>query len=320
MKTKFNWNKLGQIFDPTKVEGKDWMKSHAQCPSTLVFDDFVRVYFSCRPARDENGQELTRTTFLDLDRKDLTKVLRIADKPILELGELGCFDEHGIYPSSVIRHGKTVRFYYAGWSRCGSVPYNCSIGMATSYDDGVTFARYGKGAILSQSPDEPFLISGAKVRNFYDTYFLFYLAGRKWIMHNGRPESVYKIRMAVSSDGINWDRQNRDIIANVLEENECQAGGDVFQYNGMFHMYFTYRYALDFRNKDRGYRIGYAYSRDLHEWTRDDKNAGIVLSESGWDSEMHHYPHVFELDGNHYMLYNGNDFGRYGLGLAILEK
>jgi hypothetical protein len=33
---------------------------------------------------------------------------------------------------------------------------------------------------------------------------------------------------------------------------------------------------------------------------------------------MHHYPHVFELNNKLYMLYNGNEFGKYGLGLAEL--
>ncbi len=32
-----------------------WLKEFAQAPATLVFDDFVRVYFSCRPPADENG-------------------------------------------------------------------------------------------------------------------------------------------------------------------------------------------------------------------------------------------------------------------------
>jgi hypothetical protein len=35
---------------------------------------------------------------------------------------------------------------------------------------------------------------------------------------------------------------------------------------------------------------------------------------------MHHYPHVFELNGKYYMTYNGNEFGKYGFGLAILEE
>ena len=85
-------------------------------------------------------------------------------------------------------------------------------------------------------------------------------------------------------------------------------------------MYFSYRYGLDFRGNDRGYRIGYAYSNDLINWVRDDENVGIGLSESGWDSQDMHYPHVFECDGITYMLYNGNEFGRYGFGLAKLVE
>ena len=34
---------------------------------------------------------------------------------------------------------------------------------------------------------------------------------------------------------------------------------------------------------------------------------------------MQCYPHVFECDGKVYLLYNGNEFGRHGFGLARLE-
>ena len=41
--------------------------------------------------------------------------------------------------------------------------------------------------------------------------------------------------------------------------------------------------------------------------------------EGDWDSDMLCYPHAFEYRGNVYLLYNGNEFGRHGFGLAILE-
>ena len=86
-------------------------------------------------------------------------------------------------------------------------------------------------------------------------------------------------------------------------------------------MYFCYREATDFRtNKLRGYRLGYAYSDDLRTWTRDDNNAGIRLSEDGWDSDMMCYPNLFQCDGKVYLLYNGNEFGRFGFGLARLHR
>ena len=69
---------------------------------------------------------------------------------------------------------------------------------------------------------------------------------------------------------------------------------------------------------DRSYRIGYAYSDDLVNWTRDDANVGIDVTEGAWDSDMLCYPYIFECDGQAYLLYNGNEFGRYGFGLARL--
>ncbi len=309
-----NWKKSGRVFDPREVSDRLWMKEFAQGPCTLIFDDFVRVYFSCRPLRDENGQYVSYTGFVDLERDNLFNILRVSEKPILELGELGTFNEFGTYPTSVVRVGEAVYAYYGGWTRCESVPFNVAIGLAISYDRGVTFERYGRGPVLSYTPNEPFVLSGPKVKMFNGVFYLWYIAGRKWIETDSRPEPVYKIRTAWSPDGIRWIRANRDLVEDKLGEDEAQASPDVTFSNGRYHMFFCYRHGLD-----RDYRIGYASSSTRHFWIRDDSKAGIDVSDEGWDSEMVAYPHVFELDGNTYMLYLGNEVGRYGFGLARLE-
>jgi predicted GH43/DUF377 family glycosyl hydrolase len=315
----FKWKKLGRIFNPAEIENISWMQEFAQAPSVLVFDDFIRVYFSCRPPKDENGQYVSYTAYIDLNRNNLFEILNIAEKPILNLGELGTFDEFGIYPTSVIRNENEVLAYYGGWTRCDSVPFNVAIGLAISHDNGKTFTKFGKGPILSYSINEPFVISGPKIRIFNDRWYLYYIAGQKWIENNGNPEPVYKIRMAYSEDGINWIKLDKNLIESKLEENEAQASPDVFFFNEKYHMFFCYRYSLNFRIKENGYRIGYACSDDKINWVRDDTKAGIDISEEGWDSEMIAYPHVFELDGKIYMLYLGNQVGRFGFGLALLE-
>jgi predicted GH43/DUF377 family glycosyl hydrolase len=134
-----------------------------------------------------------------------------------------------------------------------------------------------------------------------------------------RAEPVYKIRMARSSDGIHWNKVDKDLIASRVEEDEAQASPDVFYANDKYHMFFCYRYSIDYRGKNNGYRIGYASSTDLIEWTREDAKAGIDVAAEGWDAEMISYPHVFELDGVTYMAYLGDQVGRYGFGLAALE-
>lgn len=314
----FKWRKLGKVFDPTKVNGIDWMKEFAQAPSVLVFEKFIRVYFSCRPLPDANGQYVSYTGFVDLSRNNLFEVLNISKKPILPLGETGAFDEFGVYPASVIRDGDVVIAYYGGWTRCESVPFDVAIGQAVSYDSGETFTRLGKGPVLGASVSEPFILSGPKIRKFNEIWHLWYIAGRKWLVDSGRSEPVYKIRKAYSKDGITWVKEDKDLILDKLGENEAQASPDVFFYKNRYHMFYCYRHGTNYRGP-RGYRIGYASSDDLVNWARDDSKAGIDLSESGWDDETIAYPHVFELDGSIYMFYLGNEVGRFGFGLARLE-
>jgi len=315
----FKWKKLGKIFTPAEHKRDPWLYEFAQAPATLAFDDFIRVYFSCRPQPSENGQYVSYSAYVDLSRRNLFEIIKVAESPILNLGDTGTFDEFGTYPVSIIRNGNDIVAYYGGWTRCESVPFNVAIGMGRSDDNGVTFKKLGPGPVLSYTVDEPFVLSGPKIRRFNNKWYLWYIAGRKWILDNGKPEPVYKIRMATSDDGINWIKHNRDIIENRIEENEAQASPDVFFYEGKYHMFFCYRYSSGYRGKEKGYRIGYASSEDTYNWKRDDTKAGIDVSNTGWDSEMISYPHVFELDKEIYMLYLGNQVGKFGFGLAKSE-
>lgn len=314
----FKWKKLGRIFDPTKVENRTWIKQYSQAPSTLVFDDFVRVYFATRPDPDEQGNFVSYAGFVDLNRNNLFEIINIAEEPALKLGERGCFDEFGTYPISTIREGNEVWAYYGGWTRQVSIPYNTAIGFAKSCNNGVSFEKLGNGPVLSYSLDEPFNLGSMQIRKFNDVFHLFYVAGKKWIVVEGVPQMSLKIRMATSKDGLNWQKHNKNLIADSIDGNESQASPDVIFINGKYHMFFDYWDPMTFR-KSRKRKIGYACSEDLINWKRDDQKAGIEVSESGWDSEMLAYPHVFELDGNIYMFYLGNEVGRYGFGLAQLE-
>jgi sucrose-6-phosphate hydrolase SacC (GH32 family) len=258
--------------------------------------------------------------FIDLARENLFRIVNVSPEPILPLGERGTFDEFGTYPASVIKTTDDLRVYYAGFTRCESVPLNTAIGIAVSHDNGSTFCKSGSGPVLSYSPDEPFVLGSPKIRKFNGIWYLWYCAGSKWVYNGGTPQPVYKIRMAQSDDGINWVKLGRNIIDVVLEADECQASADVFFLQGRYHMLFSYRHNLDYRNEGRGYRIGYAWSDDLVNWTRDDEQAGMCASPQGWDSESVSYAHVFSLDGRMLMLYQGNEMGRYGFGLAQLES
>lgn len=311
------WNKKGLLFNPKDYQTPHWMSEFAQAPHVLHFDNFIRVYFSCRPKPDEKGQYVSYSAFVDLDFD--FKVIKISENPILKLGKLGCFDEFGTYPVSVIKIEDEYFCYYAGWTRCESVPFNTAIGLAKS-DDSISFEKIGDGQLISYTLDEPFVISGPKIRKFNEKYYLYYIAGTEWILDNGKPEPIYKIRMAESNDGITFKKINRQLIEDKLGIYEAQASPDVFYKNGKYHMFFCYRGGKEYRGKQNGYRIGYAHSLDLINWERNDDYVGIDVSENGWDNEMISYPHVFELNGVIHMFYLGNSVGKEGFGWATLEN
>lgn len=314
------WKKLGKIFDPTEHELPNNCREFAQSPQAIVFDDFVRVYFSTREW-DQAGKYLSHVAFVDFD-KGLTEILGISRETVIKLGGPGCFDEHGIFPINVLRDGDRILAYTTGWNRKVSVSADACIGYAVSRDDGLTFTKMGDGPILAASLNEPFLVADAFVVKYGDTYHMWYIYGITWARRSETepPDRVYKIAHATSADGVTWRREGRQIISDKLNSDECQALPTVVRHDGMFHMFFCYRQAFGFRQeKDKGYRIGYAFSQDLVNWTRDDESAGLEVSEKGWDSDMLCYPHVFRCDDRIFMLYNGNEFGRFGFGLAVLE-
>jgi hypothetical protein len=316
------FEKLGKIFDPTEHPLPNECRQFAQSPQALVFDDFVRIYFSTRSVDPRNGKYLSHICFVDVSR-DLRKVLRVADKTVIPLGDLGCFDEHGIFPMNVLRRGDQILGFTCGWSRRVSVSVETGIGLAISRDQGLTFERVGAGPVLSASPREPFLVGDGFVRAVGETLHMWYIFGTAWRRPSAHApaERTYKIGHATSADGLRWSKEDgRQIIPDRLGEFESQALPTVVEWGGRHHMFFCYRHSVDFRlNPERGYRIGYAWSDDLSNWTRDDEQLALTGTPGEWDSEMQCYPHVFECDGQIYLLYNGNEFGRLGFGAARLE-
>ncbi|MEQ9105927.1 MAG: hypothetical protein RLO04_00525 [Limnobacter sp.] len=315
------WQKHGKIFDPTWFELSNNCVEYAQSPQALVIDSGLRIYFSTREVDKRNNKYLSHIAYVDYQR-NMRDIIGVSKKTVISLGGLGCFDEHGIFPMNIVRHNGEVFGYTCGWSRRVSVSVETAIGLAISRDDGITFQRIGEGPVISASLNEPCLVGDGFVKIIGNVFHMWYIFGTKWeqFAPESAPDRTYKIGHATSRDGINWIKEEaRQIISDKLGPEESQALPTVIGINDTYHMFFCYRQSVDFRkNPNRSYRIGHAWSDDLLNWVRDDDNPSLDYSLGDWDSDMQCYPHVFELDGKVYLLYNGNEFGRYGFGLAEL--
>jgi hypothetical protein len=315
---KLEWEKLGRLFVPTKSNSPSWMAEYAQAPNALLLQDRIRIFFTTRLPRDEKGQYVSRVAFIDVDREYPLKILGLSTQPVIDLGGPGCFDEHGTYPFSAVQVGDEISAVYGGWSRCSSVPFDVSIGLAKGNLSNLIFKKIGNGPVVTKSQYEPFVIASPKIRFFNNQWYLFYTAGSTWLA-DPKVDPVYKIRMATSINGTDWNKLHVSIVNNLLGEFEAQASPDVFFFNDQYHMLFCYRYGSNFRNNERGYRIGYAFSEDLVNWTRDDSKSNLTTSDVGWDSEDVSYPNVIKVNDHLYCFYLGNQVGKTGFGVARMK-
>lgn len=292
------------------------MVSHACVPTALTFEkeNFIRIYFA---PRDRKGRSIP--TFIDVEGSNPSEILRVSSTPILQLGDLGAFDDDGIMPCSVVRVQGKIYLYYVGWNPTVSVPYRNAIGLAISDDNGFSFRRYCKGPIVDRNMTEPYFTAAPCVMKEPDMWHMWYASATGFVQSNGKPEPIYVIKYASSEDGIHWKRNNVTCIE-PLDKFEANSRATVIREGDVYRMWYTYRGSFDFRDGKDSYRIGYAESSNALKWERLDKKAGIEYSSKGWDSTMQTYPNVVDFKNRRYLFYNGNGFGKTGIGYAIWES
>jgi len=308
------WVKKGLIF---KVDRQsEWMSHHACVPvADRVSDEVLRIYFG---PRDTQGR--TRTTFIEVEADNPSKVLRVHDRPVFDLGRLGAFDDSGVMPSCIVHHGGRKYLFYIGWSPAVTVPYRNAVGLAVSDDGGLSFERLFEGPIVDRTRHEPFFTASPFALIEDGVWKLWYASSTGFVVVDGKPEPVYQIKYAESRDGFEWRRTGEACIP-YAHDGEANARPCVLKERDRYRMWYCWRGSRGYRtDRAQSYRLGYAESPDGLRWTRLDDRVGIERSESGWDSQMMEYPFVYEHKGRKHMLYNGNGFGESGFGWAVLEE
>lgn len=301
------WTKMGRIFVPS---GRGFFKTHATRPIPCrLSDEVLRIFFS---SRDHDDRMLP--TFIDVDARDPSKILRECEEPLVGLGEPGAFDDSGVTLGSIVERDGDAYLYYTGWKRRrASVSFELSIGILLWTRKADTFKRLFQGPILGQDKDHPLLVAGPFVMAENQRYRMWYCSGTAWKFPFDNPEPIYTVFHAESVDGIDWKPHKRPVI-DYKFEGEVISAPWVLKIKRKYNMWYSTRGHAT--KEAKNYRIGYAESNDGVSWTRLDELAGISVSESGWDSDMICYPSFFRSGGKVYMFYSGNSVGKGGMGYA----
>lgn len=293
----------------------EWNRTHAQNPfPEHIGGDRYKIHFAGRDKlyRSQGG-------YVEIDMKRPGKVLYMTEKPTLELGELGCFDDCGVMPSCLVKQGNKQYMYYTGWTQQKSTPFSFFIGLAISSDNGRTFERYSKSPVLGRTGVDHIMTGSPWVIKENRVFRMWYVSGTGWTGEAfGKQQNHYHIRYAESEDGIEWKPEGVVCVDYKDESEYALARPVVFKSRAVFDTgeEALYRMVFSRRSFSAGYRGGYAESTDGIHWQRNDSKLGLDVSKTGWDSEMVCYPCIFEHKDKKYLLYNGNNYGTAGCGYA----
>jgi hypothetical protein len=298
------WERRGLLFNP--VDKFTWAVKHALQPTPLIRHDRVRVYIGLR---DIEG--VSRIGYVDLSLTAPNQILGVSAKPVLDIGDDGCFDESGVVPSAVIEHENKIYLFYAGYQLGGKVRFKVFGGLAVSHDQGNTFKRAYRTPVFERTTDETLFRVPHTIVLDQGLWKAWYGGGDHFIAGKDKSLPAYDIRYTESSSPYSFDNSGRVLLETT--GNEYRLGRPyVIKITDSYYMFYGYS------SEGHPYQLGYAISSDGINWVRQDEQIGIALSETGWDSEMMAYPSVIQINDKIYMFYNGNNYGEDGFGMLEL--
>lgn len=299
------WRKLGRIYEPAGVHGK--LLTHAANPLAVHRQlDIYRIFFS---GRDEQNRSSVGFFDLDVVRR---KVVAVCDEPAFVHGAEGSFHSHGVSIGTCYDTPEARLMLFMGWHIPSSGHWRGEIGaLKLEADLSLTLAL--SEPMLALTDDDPVSLSYPWVLpSASKGYRMWYGSTCSWDAGNG--EMLHVINGATSRDGVTWRREG-EAIPHIMGTAQAFSRPTVLQGDdGALRMWFSYRGA-----PGRTYRIGEAACDEAGRWTLLLDRPGIDISRQGWDGEMIEYPFVFRHGDETYMLYNGNGFGRSGIGLAVAD-
>ncbi|MBW0177687.1 hypothetical protein [Sediminibacterium sp.] len=299
------WKKVGRIFENSGVHPK--LQTHAANPLALPLTENVyRIFYS---GRDADNRSSVSYFDYDFERMILVKDHVI---PVVVHGGEDSFYSHGISLGNSFEVNGKKYINFMGWHIPPNEHWMGKIGRLAVDDTLNTLTVDPDQPFIDIDPADPISLSYPWIHYNHEVYQMWYGSTVYW--NSETEEMLHVIKYAESRDTITWKKMEKS-VPHIIGHSQAFSRPSVIQHEDGYDMWFSYRGKLNSK-----YRIGYATSPDGIEWKCEYDKVGIDVSANGWDNDMICYPFVFFRNKSLYMLYNGNGYGKSGIGLAILDK
>lgn len=301
-----------KVIDEFRIDEQDLdsnLCSHAQLPTPFkISEDTIKIYFASR--NSEQFSSVYSVNFTIRNNKSYFDFKSFSKMPHISPGPVGSFDEHGVYPSTIVKIDDVFFMYYIGWNRGYTSPlFYSSIGLAKS-EDGSNFTKMFAGPVLARNKHEPFLVTSPFIEIVKEKFRLYFVSGIEWLVSREKIDSRYDIKMIESESMEEWNSANRECVIPLQpgETNIARPWVHTFDDNQKF-LYFSYM-----RSNVRGYRLGVAIWTKDGDWKRlNDEIKTVGLN----DDVPLCYPAIASIQDRTFMFINGESYGK--TGFYVLE-
>ncbi|MDH6028037.1 hypothetical protein [Vibrio splendidus] len=302
------WNKLGNIYKANPV--CENLLSHSANPlPILIGGDLYRVFFNGR-----NSENKSSLGYFDFNIETLD-VVNVCEKEVIKFGDDESYYSHGISIGNDYKDlDGNLYILFMAWQIRGSDHWRGDIGriVVSSLDE--LYIEDTHNPFIGINDIDKMSLSYPWVYNDGEQYSMIYGSTVSWKEDNG--EMLHVLNFAESSNGHQWEQKG---LAIPYELGKAQAFSrpTYVKINDKEHLWFSYR-----SGTGEKYRIGHSLKSESGLWQLNVENPGIDVSQEkeAWDSEMICYPSILKHKHKTYMFYNGNGFGKSGIGLAVLEE
>jgi len=195
-----------QIGYTTSEDGEKW-----ELPEQVVLDEgkikspgpilYSKRHYKMWYTADDDIY-YARTTHTN----SVLELVRYTDSPVLKKGKAGDWDDKGIEVGSVLCEEGEYKMWYTGKSE-----NSYKIGYATS-GNGINWQKYPRNPIYNDDTIvfemNPTVVHDEKAKE----YRMYYTAATEG-------SEYYPIRLAVSADGIKWEKYSNDPVLDVGKDN-----------------------------------------------------------------------------------------------------
>lgn len=217
----------------------------------------------------------------------------VQKEAVLAPGDSGNWDSYMVGISAIMKDEQGYKMYYAGCSSHNNVQ---NVGLAFS-NDGIHWQKHSKPVFTSSAYETGIIATGVVKNN--GLYYMYFSS------------SSLKIGVAVSQDGISWERNGTPALEPSQGWEESGIVYPTVIHDGA-------KFIMVYKNWDRS-AFGMATSTDGIHWTKDAKNPVFEASNTSrhWTNSIN-YPWLLYCNRQLKIYYTGVANGEFNL--ALLTK